>query len=237
MADDRKVRGTMKLTVVIPVYNEAATVSELLRKVLETPLPVEREVIVVDDGSTDGTRELLSAIAVPAARVIFRERNGGKGAAVRDGIDRATGDILLIQDADLEYDPDEYPRLLKPILSGRADVVYGTRFKGETRVLFFWHYLGNRFLSLFADLLYNTTLSDIETCYKMFRAECMKGIRLKCDRFGFDPEITAKFLKRKYRIVEVPITYYGRDYSEGKKIRWRDGFVVLGSLLRFRLLD
>jgi len=231
------MRSTMKLTVVIPVYNEAATVSELLRKVLETPLPVEREVIVVDDGSTDGTRELLSALADPAVRVILRERNGGKGAAVRDGIDRATGDIVLIQDADLEYDPGEYPRLLKPILNGRADVVYGTRFKGETRVLFFWHYLGNRFLSLVADVLYNTTLSDIETCYKVFRAECMRGVRLKCDRFGFDPEITAKFLKRKFRIVEVPITYYGRDYSEGKKIRWRDGFVVLGALLRFRFLD
>jgi glycosyltransferase involved in cell wall biosynthesis len=149
----------------------------------------------------------------------------------------ARGVQVLYQDADLEYDPDEYPRLLKPILSGRADVVYGTRFKGETRVLFFWHYMGNRFLSLVADVLYNTTLFDIETCYEVFRAECMKGIRLKCDRFGFDPEITAKFLKRKYRIVEVPITYYGRDCSEGKKIRWRDGFVVLGALLRFRFFD
>ena len=237
MADDRKVRGPMKLSVVIPVFNEAATFPELLRKVLEAPVDLDREVIVVDDGSTDGTREVLSALSDPAVQVILRERNGGKGAAVRDGIARATGDIVLIQDADLEYDPDEYPRLLKPILSGRADVVYGTRFKGETRVLFFWHYMGNRFLSLFADLLYNTTLSDIETCYKVFRAECMKEIRLKCDRFGFDPEITAKFLKRKYRIVEVPITYYGRDYSEGKKIRWRDGFVVLGALLRFRFLD
>ena len=227
----------MKLSVVIPVFNEAATFQDLLRKVLEAPIGIDREVIVVDDGSTDGTREVLSALSDPAVQVILRERNGGKGAAVRDGLARATGEIVLIQDADLEYDPAEYPRLLAPILSGKVDVVYGTRFKGETRVLFFWHYLGNRFLSLAANVLFNTTLSDIETCYKVMRVEALKGIRLKCDRFGFDPEITAKLLKRRVRIAEVPITYYGRDYSEGKKIRWRDGFVVLGALLRFRFLD
>lgn len=223
------------LSVVMPVYNEIRTVGEILRRVLD--VPVEKEVIVVDDGSTDGTREWLLSQNDPRMIVVARERNGGKGAAVRDGIARAAGDIVLVQDADLEYDPAEYPRLLAPILSGKVDAVYGTRFKGETRVLFFWHYLGNRLLSLAANVLFNTTLSDIETCYKVVRADCLKGIRLKCDRFGFDPEITAKLLKRRVRIAEVPITYYGRDYSEGKKIRWRDGFVVLGALLRFRFFD
>jgi len=225
----------MKLSVIVPVYNEIRTIGEILRRVLEVPL--DKEVVVVDDRSTDGTREWLLAQTDPRIVVVPRERNGGKGAAVRDGLARATGEIVLIQDADLEYDPAEYPRLLAPILSGKVDVVYGTRFKGETRVLFFWHYLGNRFLSLAANVLFNTTLSDIETCYKVMRVEALKGIRLKCDRFGFDPEITAKLLKRRVRIAEVPITYYGRDYSEGKKIRWRDGFVVLGALLRFRFLD
>lgn len=225
----------MKLSVVMPVYNEIRTIGEILRRVLA--VPVEKEVIVVDDRSTDGTREWLLAQADPRVVLLLRDRNGGKGAAVRDGLARATGDIVLIQDADLEYDPAEYPRLLAPILSGKVDAVYGTRFKGETRVLFFWHYMGNRFLSLAANVLFNTTLSDIETCYKVVRAECLKGIRLRCDRFGFDPEITAKLLKRRVRIAEVPITYYGRDYSEGKKIRWRDGFVVLGALLRFRFFD
>ncbi len=225
----------MKLSVVIPVYNERQTIGDILARVLAVPL--EKEVIVVDDASTDGTREWLSAQDHPAVKIVLRERNGGKGAAVRDGIAKVAGDIVIIQDADLEYDPAEYPRLVQPIVSGKVDIVYGTRFKGETRVLFFWHYLGNRFLSLAANLLYNTTLSDIETCYKVFRARCVAGMALKCDRFGFDPEITAKFLKRKYRIAEVPITYYGRDYSEGKKIRWRDGFVVLGALIRFRFLD
>jgi glycosyltransferase involved in cell wall biosynthesis len=225
----------MKLSVVMPAYNEIRTIGEILRRVLE--VPVEKEVIVVDDRSTDGTREWLLAQTDPRVVVVLREKNGGKGAAVRDGLARSSGDIVLIQDADLEYDPAEYPRLLAPILSGKVDAVYGTRFKGETRVLFFWHYMGNRFLSLAANVLFNTTLSDIETCYKVVRAECLKGIRLRCDRFGFDPEITAKLLKRRVRIAEVPITYYGRDYSEGKKIRWRDGFVVLGALLRFRFFD
>ena len=227
----------MKLSVIVPVYNEIRTIGELLRRVRESPTPGDKEIVVVDDCSTDGTREWLAANPCPGTIVHFREKNGGKGAAVRDGISRANGDVLLVQDADLEYDPAEYPRLLQPILSGKVDVVYGTRFKGETRVLFFWHYLGNRFLSLVANLLYNTTLSDIETCYKVFRADCVRGMRLKCDRFGFDPEITAKFLRNRWKIAEVPITYYGRDYSEGKKIRWRDGFVVLGALIRFRFLD
>lgn len=225
----------MKLSVVMPVYNEAGTVREILDRVVA--VPVEKEVIVVDDGSTDGTREILRYLDLPDVRVHLRERNGGKGAAVRDGLSMVSGDVVIIQDADLEYDPSEYPRLLAPILAGKVDAVYGTRFKGETRVHLFWHYMGNRFLSLVANVLYNTTLSDIETCYKVFRARCMDGIRLKCNRFGFDPEITAKLLKRGCRIAEVPITYYGRDYSEGKKIRWRDGLVVLGALIRFRFFD
>lgn len=225
----------MKLSVVIPVFNERGTIAAILDRVFE--VPVEKEVIVVDDGSTDGTREWLRAQERPGLVPCFRDANGGKGAAVRDGLARVTGDVVIIQDADLEYDPAEYPRLLKPIADGKVDVVYGTRFKGETRVHLFWHYLGNRFLSLTANVLYNTTLSDIETCYKVFRAACLRGVRLKCNRFGFDPEITAKLLRGGWRIAEVPVTYYGRDYSEGKKIRWRDGFVVLGALLRFRLFD
>jgi glycosyltransferase involved in cell wall biosynthesis len=219
----------------MPVYNEAGTVREILDRVIA--VPVEKEVIVVDDGSTDGTREILRYLDLPDVRVHFRERNGGKGAAVRDGLSMVSGDVVIIQDADLEYDPSEYPRLLAPILAGKVDAVYGTRFKGETRVHLFWHYMGNRFLSLVANVLYNTTLSDIETCYKMFRTESVRGMRLSCNRFGFDPEITAKLLKRGCRMAEVPITYYGRDYSEGKKIRWRDGLVVLGALIRFRFFD
>lgn len=225
----------MKLSVVMPVYNEARTIREILDRVIA--VPVEKEVIVVDDGSTDGTREILRNLDLPDVRVHLRDRNGGKGAAVRDGLAMASGDVVIIQDADLEYDPAEYPRLLAPILAGKVDAVYGTRFKGETRVHLFWHYMGNRFLSLVANVLYNTTLSDIETCYKMFRTDCVRGMRLSCNRFGFDPEITAKLLKRGYRMAEVPITYYGRDYSEGKKIRWRDGLVVLGALFRFRFFD
>ncbi len=225
----------MKLSVVMPVYNEARTIREILGRVLAVPL--EKEVIVVDDGSTDGTREILRGADLPGIKVFLRERNGGKGASVRDGLAMASGDVVIIQDADLEYDPGEYPRLLAPIQAGKVDAVYGTRFKGETRVHLFWHYMGNRFLSLVSNVLYNTTLSDIETCYKMFRKDCVRGIRLKCDRFGFDPEITAKLLKGGWRIAEIPITYYGRDYSEGKKIRMRDGLVVLWALFRFRFFD
>ncbi len=227
----------MRLSVIIPVYNERATIREILRQVRMVGLA--DEIIVVDDGSTDGTREILAEEARNGdLRVIFHERNMGKGAAVRTGIAHATGDILLIQDADLEYDPRDYPNLIRPILEGRAAVVYGSRFLGPRKAMLFWHMIGNKFLTMVTNLLYDAILSDMETGYKVFRAEVVRGIPLRARGFEFEPEITAKILKRGYRIFEVPISYYGREFKEGKKIRpIRDGLKALWTLIKYRFVD
>lgn len=234
----------MRLSVVIPAYNERATVHELLRRVAAAPLPegMELEMVVVDDGSTDGTRELLAELAEGADpapfRLVLHAENRGKGAAVRSGLAAGTGDVLLIQDADLEYDPREYPTLLEPILDGEADVVYGSRFIGGRphRVLFFWHSLGNRFLTTLSNMFTDLNLSDMETCYKVFRREMLEGVTLRSNRFGIEPELTAKMARRGARIYEVPISYRGRTYAEGKKIGWKDGFAAIWAILRYNLL-
>jgi glycosyltransferase involved in cell wall biosynthesis len=226
----------MKLSVIIPVYNEAATIQEILQQVRAVELA--HEIIIVDDGSTDRTRELLKAEeAQPGTIVIYQAVNQGKGAAVRTALDRATGDIILIQDADLEYDPRDYAALVRPIVEGRVKVVYGSRFLGPRKAMLFWHMLGNKALTLVTNILYNTILSDMETCYKVFRADVIKGIPLRSKRFELEPEITAKVLKRGHRIFEVPISYYGREYSEGKKITWREGPQALWTLIKYRFVD
>jgi glycosyltransferase involved in cell wall biosynthesis len=227
-----------RLSVLIPVYNEEATVAELVRRVRAVELPLEKEIVAVDDASTDGTPAVLAGLAGPDLVLVRHDRNRGKGAAVRTAADRASGDLLLVQDADLEYDPRDYARLLEPLLDGRADVVYGSRFLGGPhRVLFFWHYAANLFFTFLTDILYNVNLSDMGVCYKVFRADILRGFRLREDGFGFEPEVTAKVCKRKLRLYEVPISYSGRTYSEGKKISWRDGFVYLWCLLRYRVMD
>jgi glycosyltransferase involved in cell wall biosynthesis len=248
----------VRLSVVVPVYNERATIEEILRRIAAVNL--DKEIIVVDDGSTDGTREWLrdycnwqasppspqSAIPNPKSkiqnrkseiRLILQERNLGKGAALREGFRAAVGDIVIVQDADLEYDPQDYPRLIEPILSGRADVVYGSRFLGSAphRVLYFWHYVGNRILTLFSNMFTNLNLSDMETGYKVFRREIIQGIEIRENRFGFEPEITAKVARKKARVYEVGISYSGREYSEGKKITWRDGLWALWCIIRYSL--
>jgi glycosyltransferase involved in cell wall biosynthesis len=227
---------TLRASVVIPCFNERATINELLDRV--HAVPVEKEVIVVDDFSTDGTRDLLQARQKERGDIILclRERNGGKGAAVQEGLRRANGDVVIIQDADLEYDPADYPVLLRPIQTGKASVVYGSRFIGEHKAMYFWHSLGNQFLTLLCNALFDTTLTDMETCYKVFTIDIARRLRLKEPRWGFDPEITARILKMGHRIYEVPISYAGREFNEGKKISWHDGFVVLGTLLRHRML-
>jgi glycosyltransferase involved in cell wall biosynthesis len=229
--------GPVKLSVLIPVYNEAETIATMLRRVRSVDTGLEREIVVVDDGSTDGTQEILrQQESAEDTIVIYHETNRGKGAAVRTALQHATGDILLVQDADLEYDPREYPDLLKPILEDRSQVVYGSRFRGGPhKAMFFWHMVGNKLLTLVTNVLYNTVLSDMETCYKVFTREVADRLDLKSPRWGFDPEITAQILKKGYRIYEVPISYTGREFYEGKKISWRDGFVVLWTLLRYRL--
>ncbi len=228
----------MKLSIVIPVFNERTTIVEIIDRVQAVDVDLHKEIIVVDDGSTDGTREILQSLAVPELSVLLHERNQGKGAALRTGFARAQGDIILVQDADLEYDPKEYPRLIEPILDGRADVVYGSRFLGGPhRVLLFWHYVGNRFLTTFANMLSNLNLTDMETCYKIFRREVLEKIQLKSSRFGFEPEITMKVAKQKCRIYELPISYSGRDYAQGKKIGWKDGLAAIFHLIRFRFFD
>ncbi|RME06475.1 MAG: glycosyltransferase family 2 protein [Anaerolineae bacterium] len=227
----------MKLTVLIPVYNEAKTLREIVRRVQATQLA--DEILLVDDGSTDGTREILAELEQqPGIRVILHERNQGKGAAVRTGIQNARGDILLIQDADLEYDPRDYPRLLQPIQEGLADVVYGSRFLGAPRrVAMFWHMVANKLLTLMTNILYDTILTDMETGYKVFRREVLDGMPLRANRFDFEPEFTAKVLKRGVRIFEVPISFNPRDYDEGKKIGLKDAFEAVWALLKYRFVD
>ncbi len=225
----------MKLSVVIPVYNEAGTIAELIERV--RAVPIEKEMIVVDDCSSDGTQEVLRNLrAAPDLVLRFHERNRGKGAALRSGFSSATGDVVVVQDADLEYDPREYPKMLQPILDGRADVVYGSRFIGGDchRVLYFWHSVGNRFLTLLSNAVTNLNLTDMETCYKMFRREVIQAIDLQEDRFGFEPEVTAKIAERRCRVYEVGISYSGRTYEEGKKIGWRDGFRAIWCILKYR---
>lgn len=232
------------LSVVIPAYNESRTIEELLRRVETAPLPVGvgLEIVVVDDCSRDGTRELLRQLvaarppgAVPL-QLIEQEENRGKGAALRRGFAAATGEWILIQDADLEYDPKDYPALLAPVLDGHADVVFGSRFLGGPhRVLFYWHYLGNRFLTTVSNMFSDLNLSDMETCYKLFRRDLLEGVTLRSNRFGIEPELTARFSRAGARIYEVPVSYHGRTYAEGKKIGWKDGFAALWAIVRYNL--
>ena len=234
-----RLRGQLAdplLSVVMPVYNERATIEEIVARVLAVPLRVE--LIVVDDGSKDGTREVLQALAKDRPiKLVLQPRNAGKGAALRRGFQEVTGDLVVIQDADLEYSPEEFPQLIELICQGRADVVYGSRFLGRHRVFMFTHYAGNRFLTLVTNVLYNTMLTDMETCYKVMRTEVLRSMNLSSDGFGIEPELTAKIFKRHYRVYEVPITYDGRGYEEGKKITWRDGLVALWVLLKYRFTE
>jgi glycosyltransferase involved in cell wall biosynthesis len=222
------------LSVIVPVFNERNTVAEILRRIRAVELPLQLEVIVVDDGSTDGTDKVLSALEDSTVRVVTHGTNRGKGAAVRTGVETARGELVLIQDADLEYDPDDWPRLVDPVLKGKAQVVYGSRFAGEGRAMRPTQWLGNRVLTVTANLLYRSTLSDMETCYKLFDRSVLEGITIESDGFDFEPEITAKVLRRGYRIYEVPVSFTGRDDSEGKKFEWRDGVRALTTLVRYR---
>ncbi len=228
-----------KLSVVIPVYNEKEWVRELAQRVQAVPIP--KEIILVDDCSTDGTRDILREMAGDDIRVFFQEHNQGKGAALREGFAHVTGAVVIVQDADLEYDPAEYPRLIQPIIENRADVVYGSRFIGEShRVLYFWHYVANRALTALSNFFTNLNLTDMETCYKVFRREVLTGLKLKSNRFGFEPEITAKIAKKRnpaWRVFEIPISYSGRTYEEGKKIGLKDAFTALYCIIRFWLMD
>jgi glycosyltransferase involved in cell wall biosynthesis len=226
-----------KLSVIVPVFDERNTVVEIVRRMRQVELPVDLEIVIVDDGSTDGTRDVLRQLADSTVRVINHDVNRGKGSAIRSGLAHVTGDLVLVQDADLEYDPEDWPKLLAPILRGKAQVVYGSRFTGERRNMLFLHWIGNRFLSLVTNVLYNTTLSDMETCYKLFDRALLDGITLRAERFEFEPEVTAKMLKRGIRIYEVPISYTGREFDEGKKITWRDGFIALWTLVKYRFKD
>ncbi len=227
----------MKLSIVIPVYNEKNTIGEVLRRVQMVDLP--KEVIVVDDCSTDGTREFLQGLpASGELTIVLQPRNAGKGAALRAGFGRVCGDIVIVQDADLEYDPSEYPLLIQPILAGKADVVFGSRFLGGPhRVLLFWHSVGNKMLTTLSNMMTDLNLTDMETCYKVFRADVLEKFELRENRFGFEPEFTAKIAKARCRVYEVPISYSGRDYSEGKKIGWKDGVAALYFILKYRFFS
>ncbi|HUZ00684.1 MAG TPA: glycosyltransferase family 2 protein [Thermomicrobiaceae bacterium] len=227
-----------RVSVVIPVFNEVGSLEQILTQVRAIELPYAKEIVVVDDCSIDGSRELLLSEALQGSdlRVLTHDRNRGKGAAVRTGLRAASGDVIIIQDADLEYDPRDYPRLLRPIEEGRSKVVYGSRFLGEHKAMYFWHSVGNKLLTLVTNVLFDTTLTDMETCYKVFTADVARSFTLRSDRWGFDPEITAKILRRGHRIYEVPIAYNGREFWEGKKISWRDGLSVLATLVRYRFL-
>ena len=224
------------LSVIVPVFNERTTVTEIVRRMRRVELPMDLEIIVVDDCSSDGTDKILAALEDSTVRVLRHNANLGKGAGIRTGLAVARGDLVLIQDADLEYDPEDWPKLLHPLLRGKAQVVYGSRFTGERKNMLFWHWVGNRMLSLVTNVLYNTTISDMETCYKVFDRKVLDGITIVSDRFDFEPEITAKVLRRGYRIYEVPISYNGREFDEGKKITWKDGFGALWALVRFRVV-
>lgn len=241
----------MRLSVIIPAYNEIDTIAEIIARVQavdltitvwsgnarEDKITLEREIVVVDDGSKDGTREYLNTLrGAPEIQILFHQINQGKGAAVRTGLEHATGDIMLIQDADLEYDPRDYIELLRPILEKRSQVVYGSRFRGgPTKAMFFWHMLGNRFLTTVTNVLYNTILTDMETCYKVFTREVASQLRLRARGWGFDPEITVQILLKGYRMYEVPISYTGREFFEGKKVSWKDGLTVLWTLIKYRV--
>ncbi|MGE3956628.1 MAG: glycosyltransferase family 2 protein [Vicinamibacterales bacterium] len=223
------------LSVVMPVYNERTTVEEIIRRVLAVPMRLQ--LIVVDDGSRDGTGDILERLQAELGFTLLRQANGGKGSALRRGFDAVSGDLVVIQDADLEYSPEEYPELMELIVKGHADVVYGSRFLGRHRVFMFTHYLGNRIVTLATNVLYNTMLTDMETCYKMMRTEVLRSFTLQSNGFGIEPEITAKIFKRGYRVYEIPITYAGRGYDEGKKITWRAGFEALWVLLKYRFTE
>lgn len=229
----------MKLSIIMPVYNEEETLREILQQVRSVELAdVEKEILVVDDGSSDRSHDILVDEAKAGdICLLHHDKNRGKGAAVRTAIEHATGELILIQDADLEYDPRDYPMLIRPILEGRVAVVYGSRFLGPRKAMLFWHMLGNKLLTLTTNILYNTILSDMETCYKCFRADVIRDIPLRSRRFEFEPEVTAKVLKRGHRIFEVPISYYGREYHEGKKITWRDAPLAFWTLIKYRFVD
>ncbi len=246
----------MKLSIIMPVYNEQATLVEIVNRVrtvdltidrdgtnqlLQGPLVLEREIVIVDDGSTDGTREILNQLRAenaPDLRIIYHERNGGKGAALRTGFEQSTGDIIVIQDADLEYDPRDFVKLLEPLLEGRSPVIYGSRFMGGPRsAMSLSHTLGNKFLTILTNLFFGTALSDMETCYKCFRRDVIANMPLRSRRFDIEPELTAKILKRGYTIYEVPISYNGRAFHEGKKISWQDGFAAVSTLIKYRFVD
>lgn len=225
------------LSVIMPVYNEKGYVDEILNRVLCTD--IEKEIVIVDDFSTDGTRDILKNLSQnKGIKIIFHDKNMGKGAAIKTALKEVSGNVVIIQDADLEYDPMEYPRLLEPILQGKADAVFGSRFLGGPhRTLFFWHYAGNKFLTLFSNILSNINLTDMETGFKAFKADVLKGLSLRSDRFGFEAEVTAKLARKGYRIYETPISYSGRSYAEGKKITWRDGIAAIFHIIRFNLFD
>ncbi|MGZ8773647.1 MAG: glycosyltransferase family 2 protein [Acidimicrobiia bacterium] len=232
-----EVTDAAKLSILIPVFNERRTIAEAVRRARTVDLPVDREILIIDDGSTDGTGEIIKRLADSTVKVLTQPVNMGKGAALRRGFEESTGDYVIVYDADLEYDPRDWPSLLRPALEGEARAVYGSRFTGERRNMMFWHWMGNRFLSLLTNLLYNTTLSDMETCSKLIEGDLIRSLHLTSNRFDIEPEITAKLLRLGVRIYEVPIRYTGREVDEGKKISWRDGFPALWALVKYRFVS